>query len=64
MLSLHAQVFDEIITGTTSTWYTSSQFYEAVGASDTWSIHACASFVSGTNPTLTVYAEHSSDGQD
>lgn len=64
MLLIHAKVFDDVIAGTTNAWYSSVGFQESVGASDVFAIHACTTFVSGTGPTLTVLAEHSSDSQN
>lgn len=63
MLLDHALVFDDIISGTTSTWYSPSEMNARLGAADAFAVHACTTFVSGTGPTLTVQAEHSSDGE-
>lgn len=56
--------FDEVITGTSKTWYSPSELNEALGQAETLAIHAFTTTVSGTSPTVTLRVEHSADGQD
>lgn len=57
------QVFDDIISGTATTWYTPAGLNEKLGT-DTHAIHACVTQVSGTSPTLTVVYQTSADNQN
>jgi hypothetical protein len=63
MLALHEHVFDETITGTGSTWYSSTQHHALFGAADAFVVIAHATDVSGSSPALNVYFEESCDNQ-
>ena len=58
------QIFDDIITGTGTSWYSPADFNDLLGTADAFAVAAAVSAVSGTSPTLTVQAEHSCDGQN
>jgi hypothetical protein len=62
MRKFNVQVFDEIITGTGTSWYTSTEFNEPLGSADLLTLQAITTLVAGTSPTLTIAAEHSADG--
>lgn len=65
MLTFHELVFDDIITGTGTTWYTASgDLAQRIGKADALVFQACTSFVSGTSPSLTVTVQHSPEGED
>lgn len=57
-------VFDDNISGTSTTWYTPAEFNDPLGLADQLMFQAYATNVSGTATTLTVQAEHSADGQN
>lgn len=57
------QIFDDFISGTGSSWYSGAELNRLLGAADFYAIHAIATNVGGTNPTLTVSPQYSSDGQ-
>jgi hypothetical protein len=61
MLIVHVLAFDDIISGTAVAWYTPSRLNASLGAADAFAVQAVTRFVSGTDPTLTVLAEHSAD---
>lgn len=63
MLRLNRQVFDEIITGTATTWYTSAADNALVASIDSYTIFAVATNVSGTSPSVNVYVDQSCDNQ-
>lgn len=63
MLYFSTLVFDEIIVGTGTTWYTSAEFNAQLGSADMLALCAWVSYVSGNVPTLTCQAEHSPDGE-
>lgn len=63
MRQINLEIFDEIVTGTGTTWYTSSDHHAALGGADGLIVQACTSLISGSSPTLTVAAEHSADGR-
>ena len=56
-------LFDETISGTSTTWYTPASSYDALGKGDTFAFAAAVYNVTGS-PTLTVQVEHSADGQN
>ena len=64
MRSFNIIAFDDLISGTASTWYTSSDLDEVLGASDAMVLHAATSAVTGTGPTLTCQVEHSASTED
>lgn len=55
--------FDELIAGTSGTWYTPATFNESFGAADGLVLHAVTTSVAGTLPTLTCQVEHSGDAR-
>lgn len=56
--------FDDMISGTASTWYTPMDLNDLLGASDALVLHASTSAVTGTGPTLTCQVEHSASAED
>jgi hypothetical protein len=56
------QVFDDTISGTSTTWYSNGDFNRSLGAADELALAAHVASVSGTSPTLTVQVEHCADG--
>lgn len=56
-------VFDDIISGTATTWYSAADRAYELGQADFIAVAAVVSGVSGTTPTLTVQAEHCCDGR-
>jgi len=63
MKALNLTLFDDTLSGTTSTWYSPSEYYDEVGKHDQIGVTASVAEVSGTLPTLTVTIEGSADGQ-
>jgi hypothetical protein len=64
MRVLSRLVFDEIIAGTSTTWYTATEHNAILGAPDRFGIHAIVTDTAGTNnPKLTVWGQTSGDGQ-
>jgi hypothetical protein len=63
MLSFATLVFDDIITGSTSTWYTPASFNDALGSVEFLALHAVTTYVSG-DPVLDCIFEHSGNGRD
>ncbi len=63
MRDLNILAFDDIVAGTSTTWYTPSPLNEALGTADVIVLHAVPTMVSGTSPTLTCTVEHSADGR-
>jgi hypothetical protein len=57
------QVFDDIISGTTSAWYTSARFDDLLGTADMLAVMAISTAVAGTSPQLALSLEHSADGR-
>ena len=57
-------VFDQIISGTGVSWYTSAALNDQLGAADQVAFQAVTTKVSGTSPTLTCQMEHSGDGRN
>lgn len=64
MRVFNIQVFDTVITGTSTTWYSRSEFDGHLAQADGLVIHACVSNVGGTTPTLTIVSEHSPDSEN
>src|SRR5690242_14120879 len=54
-------VFDNIISGTTTTWYSGTQFQRTVGMASWCALQTYATGVGGTTPTLSVASETSTD---
>lgn len=63
MRILSALLFDDLISTTASTWYSSSETWSQMGGPDVIALQACARGVAGTVPTLTIQAQHSNDSQ-
>lgn len=63
MLRFNEEVFDEFITGTAATWYTAATDNGLAGSVDNYSLFALTTNVSGTTPTITIYADQSGDNQ-
>ena len=63
MLSLNMDVFDEVITGTATTWYTSAALNGVLGDVDIAQFFALATSVRGS-PSLSVYVDSSGDNQN
>lgn len=61
MRILNVLAFDEVIDGTSSTWYTPAELNDTLGAADYLGLQAFAMGVSGTTPTLTIAIEHSAN---
>jgi hypothetical protein len=62
MLLFNQTVFDEIITGTVTTWYTPAVYNDLLGSADDLSVIATPTNVVST-PSLDIWAEMSGDGQ-
>lgn len=58
----HLQVFDDIISGTSSTWYSNADHDSTLGGADWIVVGAVTSSVSGTSPSLSLFVEYSGDG--
>lgn len=64
MIVFSGLVFDNIVSGTTTTWYTPARFDDPLGLGDELSVHAITTGVGGTGPTLTCQVETSANGKD
>jgi hypothetical protein len=64
MLLFNQQVFDEIITGTGTTWFSGVQYNTLLGSADHLLLMGYVTSVTGTSPTVTQGWEHSADGQE
>lgn len=62
MLILHADVFEEMITGTATNWYSYAQFNAAIGSADRLEVAGLVTNISGT-VVVNCYPEHSIDGR-
>jgi hypothetical protein len=60
MLVFHEQVFDETISGTSTTWYTADQHNGLFGAADFFSVFAVATDAVGT---VQINFDESADNQ-
>lgn len=63
MRIFNTKVFDDVISGTT-TWLTPAEFDAHLGQADSLAFQAVTEGVQGISPTLTVWSEHSADGQN
>lgn len=63
MRIFNAKVFDEIISGTDPTWFSSAELNSAIGAAEVLVIQACTTDVSGDETKLTVHSQSSADNQ-
>lgn len=57
-------VFDNVISGTVTTWYSAAEFNRLVGRADFFAVQTYVTNVSGTSPTLTVTSDMSADSQN
>lgn len=64
MRSVSLQIFDDVINGTTTSWYSGAQLNPILGAIDTYALQVCTTFVGTPAPTLTVTSQHSADNQN
>jgi hypothetical protein len=62
MLTLNADVFDEVITGTVTTWYTSAALNQTLGDADFTTFFVLATSVKGS-PSLSIFVDHSADNR-
>jgi hypothetical protein len=64
MLVFHEHIFDEIITGTADSWYTSSEHNKLFSKADVFTLFVVATDVSGTGTlTLNLHQEFSGDNE-
>jgi hypothetical protein len=63
MRTVTALVFDDVIVGTGTTWYTSDEFNDLLTRGDCFAAQLCTTKVSGSSPTITVVGEHSEDSE-
>ena len=64
MRTLNVLAFDEVVTGTGTTWYTPQALNSELGRCDIFGLQAYTTGVLGTSPTLTVSLQHSGDDQN
>ena len=64
MIVFSGLVFDQSISGTGDTWYTSAEHNDSLGLGDELAIHAVTTGVSGSAPTITCRVETSANGKD
>jgi hypothetical protein len=64
MIVFSGLVFDQSISGTGDTWYTSAEHNDSLGLGDELAIHAVTTGVSGTGPAITCRVETSANGKD
>ena len=64
MRILNLKVFDDLISGTTANWLSSSEFDSAIGKADGFAMQTVTTGVAGIQPTLTILTEHSCDGEN
>ena len=57
------EVFDDVISGTSGTWYSAAHQNGVLGTADVFAIQAVATGVSGTGPLLTVRLQASADNE-
>jgi len=62
MLTLNRDVFDEVILGTATTWYTSADLNQTLGVADFTQFFVLATSVNGT-PSLSIFVDHSADNR-
>jgi hypothetical protein len=63
MRSYNLLVFDDLISGTVTTWYTGDEFVDRLGSTDSFAVGAVVTNLGGLPLTLTVQGEHSCDEQ-
>ena len=63
MLIYNADVFNEVITGTSTTWFSYAPFNATLGSSDLASVFAYTTNVTGTGTQLNIFGDVSNDGR-
>lgn len=63
MLVVAEKVFDNVVSGAGTSWYSPAQLNERLGGAEKFAVHASVTGLTGTSPTLTVQLEHSGDDQ-
>lgn len=64
MRIVNIEIFDEIISGTGTTWYSPAELNHKLGAADVFAVQATTTMVLGGFPTVTVQGQHSADDQN
>lgn len=64
MLILSSDVFDEVVAGTTTTWYSYAQFNPALGSADSLSVMVYLTNRGTTTPTINLFGDDSIDGRN
>ena|ERR1043165_6164981 len=64
MLLFNVDVFQEMIVGTTGTWYSYAQFNDILGQAERLAVLAHTTNVGGTTPKLNIFADDSLDGKN
>jgi hypothetical protein len=64
MLTLRADIFDEILSGTSTTWYSSAAHSATLGRQDFLLFIAVATKVSGQSPGLIAFIDSSADNRN
>lgn len=62
MRLFNKKVFDDVISGTTTDWFSRAEFNAVISQADSFAVQAVTTGVGGIFPGLTVTSEHSSDG--
>lgn len=63
MLVVAEKVFDNVVSGAGTNWYSPAQLNEKLGEAEVFTVHASVTGLTGTSPTLTLQLEHSGDNQ-
>jgi hypothetical protein len=58
------EVFDDVISGTGTNWYSTAMHNSILGSADVFAIQAVTTGVSGTTPTLTVRLQSAADAEN
>src|SRR6185503_12598294 len=58
------KVFDDVINGTSTTWYSPVSLNDRLGRGDYFGVQASVTGLTGTSPTMTVQLQHSGDNQN
>lgn len=64
MLILNTDVFEEMLTGTGTTWYSYSEFNATIAAADQLAVFAYATNISNTSVVLNIGVDDSIDGRN
>lgn len=62
MQQFNVPVFDDIISGTSGTWYSPRSLDAFLGTADVFIIQATTTLVGGSTPKIKIVTEHSCDG--